>query len=133
MNITSRISTYVSSSALCSVRYKYIVDPQRPIEKCFGVRLIGKIVDVNKKSMKKNEHQSSQTNESSDHKLQSRRDLVRHGVKLAFVAPVISTFFACDVYAANYSCYPTGHACTGPSGTDPEDCCSGTCSALTCT
>lgn len=81
--------------------------------------------------MKKGEHQSSRADESSDRRLQSRRDLVRHGVKLAFVAPVISTFFARDVYAANYSCYPTGHACTGPSGTDAENCCSGVCTGNT--
>lgn len=54
----------------------------------------------------------------------SRRDIVRHGVKLAFVAPVISTFFAKDAYAANYSCYATGHACDGARN---EACCSASC------
>jgi len=54
----------------------------------------------------------------------TRRDIVRRGVKLAFVAPVLSTFFAADAYAANYSCYPVGHACE-PPGQGAEDCCPG--------
>ena len=76
------------------------------------------------------EKEKPSQNQSTDRSLHSRRDLVRHGVKLAFVAPVLSTFFARDVYAANYSCYPTGHACT--AGPDPEDCCNGACSASVC-
>lgn len=51
----------------------------------------------------------------------TRRDVVRRGVKLAFLAPVISTFFAHEAYAANYSCYPQGHACHNTG--DFEPCC----------
>jgi len=61
-------------------------------------------------------------------KRHTRRDVVRHGVKLAFVAPVLSTFFARDAYAASYSCYPAGHACDAPRN---EPCCSGSCNAVT--
>ena len=53
----------------------------------------------------------------------SRREIVRHGVKLAFVAPLLSTFFAREAYAANYSCYPLGHLCD--TAIDPERCCPG--------
>lgn len=35
----------------------------------------------------------------------SRRSLMCGGVKLAFAAPVLSTFFAAQAYATNYSCY----------------------------
>ncbi len=55
----------------------------------------------------------------------TRRDVVRRGVKLAFVAPVLSTFFAKDAYAATYSCYPAGHDCPGN-----ESCCSASCNVL---
>ncbi len=58
----------------------------------------------------------------------TRRDVVRTGVKLAFVAPVISTFFAKDAHAAqtnNMSCYPEGRACA----TDLA-CCTGNCDLL---
>lgn len=55
--------------------------------------------------------------------LPTRRELVRHGARLAFVAPAVSTFFASQAYAANYSCYAAGHACPGD-----EACCAG----LTC-
>lgn len=53
----------------------------------------------------------------------SRRDIVRSGIKLAFVAPVLSTFFAADAYAG-YSCYPAGHTCL-PPGQGWEECCPG--------
>ncbi len=53
----------------------------------------------------------------------TRREVVRTGVKLAFVAPVISTFFAANAYAARYSCYPVGHAC----GAATEPCCGTAC------
>ena len=60
----------------------------------------------------------------------TRREVVRQGIKLAFVAPVISTFFARDAYADNYSCYTQGHVCNNDSS-DPEDCCAGlTCNGL---
>jgi len=59
----------------------------------------------------------------------SRRDVVRTGVKLAFVAPVLSTFFAKDAYAASYSCYPAGHLCGGPG---QEGCCTGVCNFGNC-
>ena len=51
-----------------------------------------------------------------------RRKLLSHGVKLAFVAPVVMTFSAKDALAAgsNHSCYPEGHACPGN-----EACCEG--------
>jgi hypothetical protein len=57
----------------------------------------------------------------------TRREVVRRGVRLAFVAPVISTFFARDAYAASYSCYPQGHVCRNDAS-DPEPCCD----TLTC-
>ena len=61
----------------------------------------------------------------------SRRDVVRRGMKLAFMAPVVSTFFAADAQAAgsNHSCYPTGQAC---NGTSAEFCCDGACSGGFC-
>ena len=64
-------------------------------------------------------------------KFHSRREVVRRGVKLAFMAPVISTFFAADAQAAgsNHSCYPTGQACNGAS---EEGCCDGACSGGVC-
>jgi hypothetical protein len=63
---------------------------------------------------------------------QTRRGIVRAGIKLAFVAPVVSTFLAEDAMAvgSNHSCYPAGHACGGAT---LESCCPGlTCTALTC-
>ena len=63
---------------------------------------------------------------------QARRKMVRAGIKLAFVAPVVSTFLAKDAMAAgsNLSCYAAGHACDGAT---KENCCSGlTCTALVC-
>ncbi len=48
----------------------------------------------------------------------SRRDVIRQGVKLAFVAPLLSTFHPQAAYAGNYSCYPAGHVCPGA-----EPCC----------
>ena len=53
-----------------------------------------------------------------DKSLRSRRDVLRHGGKLAFAAPIISTFYASQAYAANYSCYAEGHSCQGA-----EPCC----------
>ena len=50
--------------------------------------------------------------------LHSRRDVIRRGSKLAFTAPIISTFYASQAYAANYSCYAEGHSCGGA-----EPCC----------
>ena len=60
--------------------------------------------------------------------LPSRRAIVTGGVKLAFVAPVLSTFFASQAYAANYSCYPLGHTCDTVSEGKRQQCCG----ALTC-
>ena len=59
--------------------------------------------------------------------LHSRRKVVREGLKLVFVAPMLTTFFARDALAAgsNHSCYPAGHACGGAT---LEECCPG----LTC-
>ena len=54
---------------------------------------------------------------------QTRRKVVRAGIRLAFVAPVISTFFAANAYAARYSCYPVGHACDATT----EPCCGTAC------
>ncbi len=53
----------------------------------------------------------------------TRREVVRKGVKLAFAAPVISTFFAANAYAARYSCYPVGRVC----GAATEPCCGTPC------
>lgn len=50
--------------------------------------------------------------------LHTRREVIRHGGKLAFTAPIISTFYASQAYAGNYSCYAEGHACAGA-----EPCC----------
>ena len=52
---------------------------------------------------------------------------MRAGAKLAFVSPIISTFYASQAYAANYSCYGVGHLCD--TSVDPEPCCPG----LSCT
>ena len=52
-----------------------------------------------------------------------RRDIMRAGVKLAFVPPIVSTFHASQAYAANYSCYGLGHSCD--TSEDPERCCPG--------
>lgn len=54
----------------------------------------------------------------------SRREIVGKGLKIAFVTPLISTFFASQAYAASYSCYPQGHTCK-PPGQGTEDCCPG--------
>ncbi len=61
--------------------------------------------------------------------LRTRREVVRRGVKIAFVAPVISTFFAKDAYATSYSCYPAGQDCTA---SPDEDCCNGPCNLGIC-
>ena len=53
-----------------------------------------------------------------DKSQRSRREVLRHGGKLAFAAPIISTFYASQAYAANYSCYAEGHSCEGM-----EPCC----------
>ncbi len=53
----------------------------------------------------------------------TRRDMVWRGAKVVFVAPVISTFFASQAYAANYSCYPEGHTCDAVSETKRQQCC----------
>jgi len=55
----------------------------------------------------------------------ARRLAIRQGLKLAFVAPVISTFYAREAYAASYSCYPAGHWCEPPGQNPPEPCCPG--------
>lgn len=58
-----------------------------------------------------------------------RRDLMRRGVKLAFVAPLVLTFSARDAMAAgsNHSCYPAGQPCPGE-----EECCNGPCNFGIC-
>lgn len=72
----------------------------------------------------------NQTKATDNSENPTRRALVREGVRLAFVAPIISTFFAREVYAANYSCYLAGHAC---GGARPESCCTGlACVSGTC-
>ena len=53
-----------------------------------------------------------------DESRRSRREVLRRGGTLAFAVPIISTFFASQAYAANYSCYAEGHACVGA-----EPCC----------
>ena len=57
----------------------------------------------------------------------TRRAVVRGGAKLAFTAPLLSTFFASQAYANNYSCYEQGHKCQDP-GPNWEPCCD----TLTC-
>ncbi len=54
----------------------------------------------------------------------SRRAVIKAGVKLAFTAPLLSTFFARDALAAGSvtSCYPDGQACGSNAA-----CCSGNC------
>lgn len=59
----------------------------------------------------------------------TRREVVRKGAKLAFAAPIISTFYASQAYAANYSCYALGHSCVIPNVDNWEPCCPG----LNCT
>lgn len=56
--------------------------------------------------------------ERPDKSMRSRREVLRHGGKLAFAAPILSTFYASQAYAANYSCYAEGHTCAGA-----EPCC----------
>lgn len=58
------------------------------------------------------------TGNESGPRQHSRRDVIRRGSKLAFTAPIISTFYASQAYAANYSCYAEGHSCEGA-----EPCC----------
>lgn len=59
----------------------------------------------------------------TDTSLPTRRSVVRQGVKLAFVAPVISTFLTDDALAYNQSCYPLGHACDAASEAKRQACC----------
>ncbi len=51
--------------------------------------------------------------------------MVRKGAKVAFAAPIISTFYASQAYAAHYSCYGLGHSCTDPTPANEEPCCPG--------
>lgn len=70
---------------------------------------------------KPTERSNAKTGPTGDERgkpLHSRRDVIRRGSKLAFTAPIISTFYASQAYAANYSCYAEGHACEGA-----EPCC----------
>ncbi len=58
--------------------------------------------------------------------LHSRRAVVRHGVKLAFIAPVLTTFFASEARAFGasfHSCYPEDHACDFYSEQKRQSCC----------
>ncbi len=74
---------------------------------------------------------TNQTPAAASDKQKSRREVVRAGIKLAFVAPVISTFFAQDAMAYVQSCYPLNHTCA--AGT-LEPCCNGlNCVADVCT
>lgn len=59
----------------------------------------------------------------------TRRDMVRKGTKLAFIAPFFTTFLATQAQAktTNHSCYPANHACLGA-----EPCCSGICNLTMC-
>ncbi len=59
----------------------------------------------------------------------TRREIVSKGAKLAFAAPIISTFWASQAYATNYSCYGVGHLCITPTPENEEPCCPG----LNCT
>ena len=77
-----------------------------------------------------NENEQSDIAEPNDSPVagSTRRDVLRQGAKLAWVAPVVSTFYASQAYAANYSCYAAGHACPGN-----ETCCAGLmCNGGTC-
>ncbi|MCH9035203.1 MAG: hypothetical protein IID42_11995 [Planctomycetes bacterium] len=69
----------------------------------------------------------SKTHRAAEKCLPDRRAVVRGGLRLAFAAPILSTFFAAQAYAGNYSCYVNGHQCNNP-GPDPEPCCA----TLTC-
>lgn len=62
----------------------------------------------------------------------SRREIIRGGIKLAFIAPVITTFLASEARAAasRQSCYPTGHVCDLPGQQEP--CCNGACVGGVC-
>jgi hypothetical protein len=62
---------------------------------------------------------------ASAHDGHTRRKVVSHGIKLAFVAPVISTFLAKEAYAGSGYCSPIGANCSQDS-----DCCSGVCDTL---
>ncbi|MFQ5415190.1 MAG: hypothetical protein ACE5E6_12105, partial [Phycisphaerae bacterium] len=53
------------------------------------------------------------------------RVCLREGAKLAFVAPLIATFFAADAYGSNHSCKPAGSPCTANA-----ECCSNNCDTL---
>jgi len=64
----------------------------------------------------------------------TRREVVRGGLRLAFVVPVLSTFYVADARGAasgNQSCYPAGHACND-GGPNAEPCCNGPCNFGTC-
>lgn len=69
----------------------------------------------------------------ADASLPTRRSVIREGVKLAFAAPVISTFLTDDALAYNQSCYPAAHACDAASELKRQACCGAlTCVANTC-
>lgn len=73
--------------------------------------------------------QDTRDSARTDHS--TRRDVVRAGTKLAFIAPLVLTFSASQAMAAasTQSCYPAGHACPGA-----ETCCNGlNCVNGTCT
>lgn len=57
----------------------------------------------------------------------TRREVVRRGAKLAFVVPVVATFFARDAYAAASaaSCRSPGNACATDADCCGTDICNG--------
>jgi len=59
----------------------------------------------------------------------SRREAVRVGLKMAFVAPLVTTFLAREARAAatRQSCSPAGAPCTAN-----KECCSELCVANAC-
>ena len=61
---------------------------------------------------------SSKIDHAVEERLPTRRAVVRGGLRLTFAAPILSTFFAAQAYAGNYSCYADGHQCNDP-GPDP--------------
>jgi len=66
--------------------------------------------------------------------LLARRDLLRRGTKLVFIAPVLMTFSAQQAHAVwtRHSCYKAGRPGAPCTAGAAEPCCSGLCFGMNC-